>query len=73
MIDAPSAKAVARQAEPPDAETEAAIADDDRVLLSSLDSFPASDPPGWIEGKARPRNDGPPPASKPMTKSAPRT
>jgi hypothetical protein len=29
----------------------------DRIEVSSIDSFPASDPPGWIEAKARPCED----------------
>lgn len=31
----------------------------DRIEVSSIDSFPASDPPGWIETKARPCEDAP--------------
>ena len=26
----------------------------DKIEVSSIDSFPASDPPGWIEAKAHP-------------------
>lgn len=31
----------------------------DKVEVSSIDSFPASDPPGWIEAKAQSCEDGP--------------
>ncbi len=30
----------------------------DRIEVVSIDSFPASDPPGWIEAKAHPCADG---------------
>jgi hypothetical protein len=30
----------------------------DEVEVASIDSFPASDPPGWIEAKAHPCADG---------------
>jgi hypothetical protein len=30
----------------------------DHIEIASIDSFPASDPPGWIETKAHPCADG---------------
>jgi hypothetical protein len=30
----------------------------DHIEVASIDSFPASDPPGWIEAKAHPCADG---------------
>lgn len=29
----------------------------DKIEVSSIDSFPASDPPGWIDAKAHPCED----------------
>ena len=29
----------------------------DRVMIASIDSFPASDPPGWIEARAHPSEE----------------
>jgi hypothetical protein len=52
-----SDKAVARQEEILDAQSKAAIGDNNRSLPASIDSFPASDPSAWIEVKAHPRGD----------------
>jgi hypothetical protein len=41
----------------------------DEIEVASIDSFPASDPPGWIEGKAHPYlEDGPVPVTRPATR-----
>ena len=57
MTAARSSKAMLWREESPDTEAELAAEAADRVLLASIDSFPASDPPGWIEVKARPHGD----------------
>ncbi|HJR20219.1 MAG TPA: hypothetical protein VJ822_01260 [Dongiaceae bacterium] len=37
----------------------------DEIEVASIDSFPASDPPGWIEAKAHPYpEESPVPATK---------
>jgi len=37
----------------------------DEIEVASIDSFPASDPPGWIEAKAHPcQEENPAPATK---------
>ncbi|HKP25855.1 MAG TPA: hypothetical protein VJV39_18450 [Dongiaceae bacterium] len=36
----------------------------DQIEVASIDSFPASDPPGWIEAAARPRIDEDVPADR---------
>ena len=41
----------------------------DEIEVASIDSFPASDPPGWIEGKAHPYQEE---DLAPATKTVPR-
>lgn len=41
----------------------------DEIEVASIDSFPASDPPGWIEAKAHPYKEERP---APATKTVPR-
>jgi hypothetical protein len=53
-----------RHAESAKARDEAVLEEGDRVLIASIDSFPASDPPGWIEAKARPCEDAEPAGRK---------
>src|SRR5687768_5891161 len=45
----------------------------DEIEVASIDSFPASDPPGWIEGKAHPYlEDGPVLVTRPATRKSAR-
>jgi hypothetical protein len=66
MIAARSAKGVHRHQESTKAPVpdEAVLKEGDRVLIASIDSFPASDPPGWIEVKASPRRGTPEPGRR---------
>jgi len=59
MLPARRTKAMNRHAESAKARArdDAVLEQGDRVLIASIDSFPASDPPGWIEAKARPCED----------------
>lgn len=52
-----SAKAAPRHQESEAPRDRAAVDLRDRVLIASIDSFPASDPPGWIEVKAHPAEE----------------
>lgn len=45
------------RASPPRSRDHASFAASDRVMIASIDSFPASDPPGWIEAKAHPSEE----------------
>lgn len=45
----------------------------DHIEVASIDSFPASDPPGWIETAAHPCLDEDVPADRRTTKSANKT
>jgi hypothetical protein len=36
----------------------------DQIEVASIDSFPASDPPGWIEARAHPSADEEPAARR---------
>jgi hypothetical protein len=48
------------------------IDDYDQIEVASIDSFPASDPPGWIEAKAHPCVEADTPGKKEWPKKTSR-